>query len=388
MRRAGFSLAALAVAAALGATAGAAGASPPVVAAKGERQSFVERVTRLSDSGAFFDTDNLISNESSYGHVLGALERLEVHGGVYLGVGPDQNFAYIARIRPTLAFIVDIRRDNLLQHLLFKALFELSPTRVEYLVALYGRAPPADPSSWESRPLGEVTGFVDQSRPLDDHGAGVRRRVGGRISSFGLALDDSDRATIDRFHRTFIDSGLSLRFQTFGRPPRSFYPTHRQLLHETDLEGRPASFLGSEASYQVVRELQLADRVVPVVGDLGSGVLGRVGALLDELGMAVSALYTSNVEFYLWRQGTFGRYAAQVSALPRDQRSVIIRSYFGDSWGSPHPAAVAGYHSTQLLQHLADFAEVHRGGGFRGYGDLVLRQTVELRSGALGRKSP
>ena len=47
-------------------------------------------------------------------------------GGVYVGVGPNQNFTYIAAIRPELAFIVDIRRQNLLEHLLFKVLTEKS----------------------------------------------------------------------------------------------------------------------------------------------------------------------------------------------------------------------------------------------------------------------
>ena len=32
-------------------------------------------------------------------------------GGVYIGVGPEQNFTYIAA-RPEMAFIVDIRREN------------------------------------------------------------------------------------------------------------------------------------------------------------------------------------------------------------------------------------------------------------------------------------
>ena len=54
-----------------------------------------------------------------------------VTGGAYIGVGPDQNFSYIARIRPSVAYIIDIRRDNLLLHLLFKALFARAPDRVD-----------------------------------------------------------------------------------------------------------------------------------------------------------------------------------------------------------------------------------------------------------------
>ena len=41
-----------------------------------------------------------------------------------------------------MAFIVDIRRQNLLHHLLYKALIELSPTRADFLSRLFGRAKP------------------------------------------------------------------------------------------------------------------------------------------------------------------------------------------------------------------------------------------------------
>ena len=60
---------------------------------------------------------------------MGELRERGISGGVYIGVGPDQNFSYIAHVRPSVAVIVDIRRDNLLLHLLFKALFESAPSR-------------------------------------------------------------------------------------------------------------------------------------------------------------------------------------------------------------------------------------------------------------------
>ena len=71
-----------------------------------------------------------------------------MEGGAYIGVGPDQNFSYIAHIRPAIAFIVDIRRDNLLLHLLFKALFAEARTRVEYLALLTGRPVPPGLDDW------------------------------------------------------------------------------------------------------------------------------------------------------------------------------------------------------------------------------------------------
>src|SRR5688500_14606877 len=78
---------------------------PPVAAAPLADSTFARLVARVSEPGGFFDTDNLISNEASYLHVLGAMRRLGVTGGAYIGVGPDQNFSYMAQVRPRIAFI-------------------------------------------------------------------------------------------------------------------------------------------------------------------------------------------------------------------------------------------------------------------------------------------
>ena len=59
--------------------------------------------------------------------------------GVYLGVAPDQNFTYIVALKPSIAFIVDIRHQNAMQHLLFKALIAMSATRAEFLARLLSR---------------------------------------------------------------------------------------------------------------------------------------------------------------------------------------------------------------------------------------------------------
>src|SRR4029079_7788958 len=62
----------------------------------------------------------------------------------YLGVGPDQNFTYIAALKPRISFIVDIRRQNMLLHLMYKAIVEESPTRSEFLARLFSRPEPTD----------------------------------------------------------------------------------------------------------------------------------------------------------------------------------------------------------------------------------------------------
>ncbi|HET7039826.1 MAG TPA: hypothetical protein VFH97_08050 [Gemmatimonadales bacterium] len=334
---------------------------------------FAALVTALSEPGGYFDTDNLISNERSYLHAADALDRHEVRGGAYLGVGPDQNFSYITKIRPAVAFVLDIRRDNLLEHLLFKAGFALAPTRVEYLALLFGRPPPADPGAWTDRPVEALTGWVDATAADSAAATRARRLVDSTVLTFGLSLTVEDRATIARFHRTFIQEGLDLRFETFGRGAVWYYPTWRDLMTERDREGRQTGYLAREDDYAFLRTLQRRDRVVPVVGDFaGPRALAGVGEYLRSRGLAVSAFYTSNVEFYLFRQGSFQTFAAAVARLPRSPRAVMIRSLFLTSFAGGHPAAVPGYVSVQLVQPMERF--VHRNYG--SYRDLVLDEWV------------
>ena len=337
---------------------------------------FAALVTRFSEAGAYFDTDNLISNETSYLHALTPLQRHGVRGGAYLGVGPDQNFSYIAEIRPEIAFIVDIRRDNLLQHLLLRALFVQSPTRIEYLARLHGRPVPRDAGRWQARSVEELVAYIDGA-PADPGLVAARRdSLAATIRGFGVPLTAADLATIARFHDEFIRAGLGLRFETHGRAPQPYYPTYRQLLLERDLRGRRASFVASEQRYGVVRAMQRRGRIVPVVGDLGGGhAIRAIGTWLRARKLPVSAFYTSNVEYYLMQDGSFGRFAENVAALPRTPRSVLIRSYFPGRSGS-HPEAVRGYYSTQLVQGMNGFVRAATGDGYPTYWDLVTRETL------------
>jgi hypothetical protein len=330
--------------------------------------SFAGLVAELSEPGGYFDTDNLISNEASYLHVIGKLREMGVRGGAYIGVGPDQNFSYIAHLQPRVAFIVDLRRDNLLQQLFFKALFELSASRIEYLCLLFGRPAPASLAAWQGRELKDLLAYVDSTPAREEIFARATPLVSARLRGFGVPLSARDLATITRIRRSFFDGGLDLRFTTFNRPPRPGYPSYRQLLLERDRSGTLASYLAREEDYRFVRELQRSDLLIPVVGDLaGDHALRAIGDMVARRGERVSAFYTSNVEFYLMRQGRLHAFAENARHLPRDERSVIIRSVFNYA----HPASVPGYLSTQLLQQLEGFLDAEQRGEYRSYAELV-----------------
>jgi hypothetical protein len=334
--------------------------------------SFASQIAELSEPGGYFDADNLISNERSYLQVMSALGGARVPDGVYVGVGPDQNFSYIAQLRPTLAFIVDIRRDNLLLQLLFKALFQLARTRIEYLSMLCGRPAPANPDAWRNADVNRLVSYVEGDRAPASAVAALRERVDQTIEGFGVRLSDDDRSTIERFHRTFIDRGLDLKFQTFTIGVRPYFPTYRDLIVEVDDAGRHSNYLASEERFQFVRSLQQRDLVVPVVGNfVGPHALAAIGRLMRERGLKLSAFYASNVEYYLFADGSFPKFVENLSYLPHGARSLLVRSVFAGGNPALMPQAVRGYPSASIVQSFDELLDGYAHGRFREYGELT-----------------
>ncbi|HMS02538.1 MAG TPA: hypothetical protein PKE51_06170 [Gemmatimonadaceae bacterium] len=315
--------------------------------------TFARLVRELSEPGGYFDTDNLISNERSVLHALDDLEAAGAHGGAFIGVGPDQGFSYIAHTRSTLAFLLDVRRDNLRQHLFYKALFATARNRAEFLALWLGHPVPNDAARWDGARIEDILAWLDATPSSPESQSRARERVHLALASLPVPLDSADRTTIAHIHDSFLRDGLALRFTSFGRPPRPFYPTLRDLVLETDRRGRRRSYLADEASFQYVKELQRRHRVIPVVGDLaGPHAMRAVARELVARGITVQVLYTSNAEDYVLRDGGFARYVDNVRALPVDDRSVIVRSWFG---GGVLPQSVPGYASTQLVQPITAF---------------------------------
>ena len=115
-----------------------AGAVQQTLPASLTAKEFWALTERFSEPNGYFRSnsgspDNLLSNENTLSTVAGQLAQQLKPNGVYLGVGPEQNFTYIAAIRPRLAIITDIRRGNLHLHLLYKAAFELTTNRADFV---------------------------------------------------------------------------------------------------------------------------------------------------------------------------------------------------------------------------------------------------------------
>src|SRR5713226_5850992 len=102
-------------------------------------QEYWKLITDFSEPNGFFRSDNLLSNESYFQQVVPTLLNVTKTGRVYMGVGPEQNFTYIVAVKAAMVFIVDIRRGNLDLQLMYKALFELSADRAEFVSRLFAR---------------------------------------------------------------------------------------------------------------------------------------------------------------------------------------------------------------------------------------------------------
>jgi hypothetical protein len=268
-----------------------------------------------------------------------------------------------------------VRRDNLLIHLLFKALFAQARNRADYLSLLTGRPVPADTGRWTRAGIEQLVSYIDKTPATPESVKSARTQADERIARFGVALSKADMETIDRFHRAFIDAGLSLKFQTRGREPRPYYPTYRDLLLATDRTGQPASFLVSEPRFEFVQSLEGRDLVIPVVGDIaGPHAMAEIGRVMAERHERLSAMYVSNIELYLFRDGSFPRFVENLGRLPRDKRSIVIRSIFRGPYGFP----AAGFSSSSdasasVVQPADELVADFAAGRYRTYSDVVAR---------------
>ena len=285
-------------------------------------QEFWHLVTSSSEPGGYFraqNITNLTSNEVLFQHVVPDLVARAKVGRVYLGVGPEQNYTYMAALQPRLAIIFDIRRGNLDLQLMYKAIFELSTDRADFVSMLFSkpRPPGLSPSSTAfalfeafERSASSESLYRQNLKAIEDH----------LTKTHALPLPAADLKGLEDVFETFYLSGFSVRAQ----------PTYAQLMVATDAAGVERGYLASEASFAFLKDLESKNLVVPVVGDFGGPKAIRdIATYLKARGGVVSAFYLSNVEQYLYQDGKWDAFCRNVAALPLDASSTFIRSASG-----------------------------------------------------------
>jgi hypothetical protein len=338
---------------------------------------YLRLIERLSEPPGFFNSDNLISNEASYLQVLGGLRSLRVRDGVYLGVGPEQNFTYIAKTRPHVAFILDIRRQNLLFHWLFKSLFEMSRNRAEFVSFLFCKPMPAGALLNKKTDVERLLALFEPIPPDPELFRKNLALTESRIRrTHHFPLNAADTKVIRDIYKEFFDYQFEIRFRSYGRPVYHFYPSFKEIALEKDLEGQWGNYLNSEEDFQFLKRMQERNLIIPVVGDFaGPKAVRSIGAYIREMGETVSVFYVSNVEFYLLQNGVFAQYGENLKLLPLDEKSLLIRAYFR----FPHPERLPGYISATLLQKMNSFIQIFDAKQYFSYQELGLRDYIAFR---------
>ena len=288
-------------------------------------------VSEFSERAGTFQSDNLLSNERWLQHVIPDLVAKAAKARpnrVYVGVGPEQNFTYIAALKPSMAFIVDIRRGNFDLHLMYKALFELSADRAEFVSRLFCRPRPAGLTAAST--IDEIFAAYEKVESSDTlYSRNMRAIVNLLTKTHGFLLSSADILRLQHIFNAIYVYGPGIQYSTTQTAGRRLTrePTYAELMRATDRGGFQHSYLATEERFAYVKTFQAENRLIPLMGDFaGSKALASVGRYLTGSGATVSAFYLSNVEEYLRQDGRLEAFCGNAATLPVDETSVFIRS--------------------------------------------------------------
>jgi hypothetical protein len=349
---------------------------------------FWQLVSDVSEPGGYFRSDNFLSNEMGFQHPIPELKQTTRPGGVYLGVGPEQNFTYIVALQPKMAVIFDIRRQNMVQHLMYKALFETSVDRGDFLAKLFSRQRPPGIDSATA-----PTALFDAFIAATPDSVAYRRNLAAirewwtKRHAFPLSPEDS--SSLDYVYAAFYQAGplINYSFRPSVASPSSIsgmtpgmvvynggfrggfgrgMANYAELQSATDGTGNYLGYLATELNYRWLKDLEMRNMVIPVVGDFaGPKAIRTVGQYLRDHNAAVTAFYLSNVEQYLFQQGDdWRKWFTNVGTLPLDSTSTFIRSGRGGT-----SAGVLGLAS--MLASMQEQVKAFNEGRINFYYDVI-----------------
>jgi hypothetical protein len=367
------------------------GAQTPTIPSSLNDKDFWQFVTDVSEPGGYFRSDNFLSNEMGFLYPIPELKRITKPDGVYLGVGPEQNFTYIAALQPRMAVLFDIRRQMMVHHLMYKALFEMSADRADFLSKLFSRARPAglDSSTNVIRLFDAYLDAPSDSLAYRRNLAAIKERL---TKLHGFALTREDSASLDYVYGAFYEAGPLINYSfrpgsgavrfngdriVFRAPGgdlggnsvsfmRMGMATYAELQSTGDASGNNLAFLASEPTYRYVRDMHMRNMIVPVVGNFaGPKAIRAVGDYLRAHHANVTAFYLSNVEQYLFQQGDdWRKWFENVASLPLDAASTFIRSGRGGT-----SQGVVGLAS--MIASMQDQVKLYKDGKLLTYYDVI-----------------
>ena len=357
--------------------------------------TFWRLMNEYSEPWGTFRSENFVSNETALQWVIPKLVRRVPPGGVYIGVAPDQNFTLISALRPGIAFIVDIRHQNAVQHLMYKALIETSADRADFLAKLFARAPLTGVDSTST--AGQLFEALARQRPDSARYRANLRAIISRLTDVHrFALSDSERVSLGCVYGAFFAVGPDLTYgyssecsnpgpygYGYGGGPgmgRGGFrgPTYQAMMTETDSVGVNWSYLGSEKAFRALKDMEERNLIVPLTGNFaGPRALRAVGQWARAHRAVVTTFYVSNVEQYLFEQGDEAkRFFENVATLPVDSTSMFVRSFQGgrffptDTTVKFTPQSAAG-RSMEVYGSIEQTVRAFRAGRITSWGDVL-----------------
>ena len=352
----------------LGALAGCDDERKSTVPDRLDDTTFWALVNDMSEPSGYFHSDNFVSNELGFQYVIDEMLATVGGGGVYVGVGPDQNFTYVAALRPQIAFIVDIRRQNMLQHLMYKALIEMSSDRADFLARLFSR-------NWSIVPQMGLeadslfTMLADLPRDTVQYEANLVTIFDRLTKDHGFLLDSEDSTSLRYVYSAFYTQGVALTYSSNAM--RGFsrgMPSYRTLMTATDGDGLNRSYMGSDAAFAALKDLQHRNLIVPITGDFaGPRALRAVGGWLRRHQAKIDVFYVSNVEQYLFQQtDDWRQFYENVNTMPRNRRALFIRSVSNQRrYQLPYSR------STSVMSSIDEVMSMYRSGRLHSHMDVI-----------------
>jgi hypothetical protein len=295
-------------------------------------EEFWKLSSESSEADGTFRSDNLLSNESYFQFVIPKLSEMATPGRVYMGVGPEQNFTYMVALKPKMAFIIDIRRGNLELHLMYKALFELSKDRADFVSRLFSRKRPEGigPQSTVREIFAAVSKTPGGDGLYEDNLKAIQDLL---TKTHHFPLSEHDLEGIQYVYSNFRRYGPNINYGSSGSGGFGG-ASYLDLMTATDAQGTSRSYLANEENFDFLRSLETKNLVVPIVGNFaGPKAIRAVGKYVKENGGKISAFYLSNVEQFLQQDGIWDNFCRSVATLPLDESSTFIRSVRGGQYG-------------------------------------------------------
>ncbi|MFC1555059.1 hypothetical protein ACFL7D_10520 [candidate division KSB1 bacterium] len=332
---------------------------------------FSNIILNTSEQGGRFSNDNWVSNETSYLEILELIDDFEISGGAYIGVGPNQNFTYIANIKPEIAFIVDVREQNTLQHLIYKVIFELSDSRAEFFSFLFSKPLDAKIGPTENTDINGLIQYFRLAGSDRDMFENTFNTIKSILSKkYGFKFTSTQLISLEKIFRAFYIYNLNITYSN-SRSIRSWYPTYSELLTQKNNKGEQLNPFNSREDFIFLKNMHLQNRIIPVTGNFsGNKAFRKISEYLDNYNIEVSAIYVSNVEQYVFRSMIdWNNWVSNVKYLPLNEKAVFIRWIYHRSSSRNRDFTLYG---RTRLQWIKLFLENYEADKYGSYYDLTI----------------